>query len=827
MEYKADERPSLNGNGTGKLESLRHVAVPATLLPTVLSRLGLGDRPMAGRDQAVAALRDEKSHVRVAAVRSLGERREVSALQFLVSALHDPTWEVRAAAVWALSAFGGQAPAEVLIEALDDEDGSVRAAALRVLAGVRGHVPPESLERMLDDTDWQVHEAVALTLEELGEQTSPGPSVARLRDENTIGREVAQMPGKQLHPDILPSLPFTPQRAMQIKVMGERYQLQESIGRGGMATIYRGRDLQMDRVVAIKVLREVYNINPKFVQRFQLEAKAASALTHPNIVQVYDYGQTEGKYYIVMELVEGTDLGHYLRSKGVLDTDRSVIIAHDVALGLGAAHRRGIVHRDVKPRNILVGHDGSIKLTDFGIVSVYKDIDPERLTTTGMTLGTVHYFAPEQAQGEIVSPAADVYSLGIVMYEMLTGRPPFEGDNPVAVAMQHIQDPPTPPRQLNPTIPPVLEEIILRCLEKVPEMRFRDGSQLARAFEMLGDAKLGESVPVTPGQATMPTTSNHIPSRPGNSGRDGTLEDVPPHSPASSPENAMGPGVPSDQNDADLVPGSLFSQPVYPNQQPFAPPPGSAASHLFRRRTVPRSGLVQPDQRNSRFASIITIPTLLAILLLLGFSISLAAKLSFITLPFINGTGTSNPTTSVATATVPNLHGDTFEQARQAAQQAGFNLQLSASSPTTGVVVGQSPPAGILYPRGSTIEVTLGPITAAIPAIPQGATLASYEAMLQHAGFSNYKSVPDGVDPNVPPNTVARVNPPPGTPYDVTKLVTIYVKNDTTGTPVASPTSSPAATPGSTTSPTPKPSPTPNPTPTPTAFMLQEWWLLI
>src|SRR6266851_5367097 len=393
MEYKADERPSLNGNGTGKLESLQHVAVPATLLPTVLSRLGLGDRPMAGGDQAGAALRDEKSHVRVAAVRSLGERREVSSLQFLVSALQDP--------------------AEVLIEALDDEDGSVRAAALRVLAGVRGHVPPESLERMLDDTDWQVHEAVALTLEELGEQTSPGPSVARLRDENTIGREAAQMPGKQSHPDVLPSLPFTPQRAMQIKVMGERYQLQESIGRGGMATIYRGRDLQMDRVVAIKVLREVYNINPKFVQRFQLEAKAASALTHPNIVQVYDYGQTEGKYYIVMELVEGTDLGHYLRSKGVLDTDRSVIIAHDVALGLGAAHRRGIVHRDVKPRNILVGHDGSIKLTDFGIVSVYKDIDPERLTTTGMTLGTVHYFAPEQAQGEIVSPAADVYSLGI------------------------------------------------------------------------------------------------------------------------------------------------------------------------------------------------------------------------------------------------------------------------------------------------------------------------------------------------------------------------------------------------------------------------------
>src|ERR1700688_1317500 len=285
---------------------------------------------------------------------------------------------------------------------------------------------------------------------------------------------------------------------MQIEVLGERYQLQDPIGRGGMATIYRGRDMRMDRFVAIKVLREVYSTDPKFVTRFQREAKAASALQHPNIVQVYDYGQTDGNYFIVMELIEGTDLRHYLRSRrgNVLDNERAIIIAHDVALGLGAAHRRGIVHRDVKPQNVLVGRDGSIKLTDFGIASVYKDINAERLTTTGMTLGTVQYYAPEQAQGEIVSPAADVYALGIVMYEMLTGRTPFDGDTPVAVAMQHIQDVPVPPSQLNPNIPPALEEIILRCLEKVPEMRFRDGSSLARALEMLGEEELGTVVPI-------------------------------------------------------------------------------------------------------------------------------------------------------------------------------------------------------------------------------------------------------------------------------------------------------------------------------------------
>ncbi len=271
---------------------------------------------------------------------------------------------------------------------------------------------------------------------------------------------------------------------MQSELFAGRYQLQEPIGRGGMSTVYRALDLQTDRIVAIKVLREFYGTNQKFAARFQRGAEAQSSLQHPNIVQVYDYGQIKNSYYIVMEFIEGTDLRRYLRGRGVLDIDTAVTIAHNVALGLSAAHSHGIVHRSVKPQNILLGRDGSIKLTDFGIAFV---MDAERLTDTGTTLGMVQYFPPEQAQGEIVTPAADIYSLGIVMYQMLIGRPPFDGDSPVAVALQHIHDQPLPPRQLNPTIPPVLEEIILRCLEKVPEMRFRDGNQLARALETLGD----------------------------------------------------------------------------------------------------------------------------------------------------------------------------------------------------------------------------------------------------------------------------------------------------------------------------------------------------
>jgi eukaryotic-like serine/threonine-protein kinase len=266
--------------------------------------------------------------------------------------------------------------------------------------------------------------------------------------------------------------------------LSNRYQLQEPIRRGGLSTIYRGWDSHMQRVVAIKVLREVYNRDPKFVKRFQKEAEVMYSLHHPNIVQVYDYGQTDGTYFLVMELIERADLRRYLRSRGILDAENTMKIAHDVALGLGAAHRRGIVHRDVQPRKILMGQDGSIKLCSFTLASV-KSMSHEELSTTGASLDNVTYYSPEQARGEIATPADDVYSLGSTMYAMLTGHPVFDGENAVAVAMQHMQDVPTPPSQLNPSVPTALEEIIMRCLEKVPDMRFRDGSELALILEAL------------------------------------------------------------------------------------------------------------------------------------------------------------------------------------------------------------------------------------------------------------------------------------------------------------------------------------------------------
>ncbi len=509
---------------------------------------------------------------------------------------------------------------------------------------------------------------------------------------------------------------------MQLEVLGERYQLQDPIGRGGMATIYRGRDMRMDRPVAIKVLREVYSTDPKFVTRFQREAKAASALQHPNIVQVYDYGQSDGNYFIVMELIDGTDLRRYLRSRGILPVERAIIIAHDVALGLGAAHRRGIVHRDVKPQNVLVGRNGSIKLTDFGIASVYKDINDERLTTTGMTLGTVQYYAPEQAQGEIVSPAADVYALGIVMYEMLTGRTPFDGDTPVAVAMQHIQDLPTPPSHLNAAIPPALEGVILRCLEKVPEMRYRDGSVLARALEELGEDALGATLArgITPDGVVTPLADGAaaIPRRPGATSRPAAAAFNNNHGGAGlyAPTGAVNGDEPTLRADQAAFAGARgVSAGVSPGMtHNYAPYNGASAMQQGTAATRPYDKDIlngRSAQSDSRLAGVLTVLILVATLLLLGFSVFLVWKLGL----FSSTKGSSPPATQVP---VPGLVGESYQQAQTIANQDGFKIQLLQGSPD-GIVIKQNPKPPQKASPGTTIDVYTTN-TPATPTAPNG-----------------------------------------------------------------------------------------------------------
>ena len=252
-----------------------------------------------------------------------------------------------------------------------------------------------------------------------------------------------------------------------------RYEIIMKIGSGGMADVYKAKDRVLNRLVAIKVLKQEYSTDATFVKKFRVEAQSAAGLSHPNIVNVYDVGEDDGVYFIVMELVQGITLKNYIDMKGKLDIREALNISVQIASGLSAAHENRIIHRDIKPQNIIMSRDGKVKVTDFGIAKV---ADSTTVTTTAA--GTVHYISPEQARGGYSDERSDIYSLGITMYEMVTGRVPFEGETNVAVALMHIQSEITPPRQLEPSIPVSFEKIILKCTQKKPDRRYASAREL-------------------------------------------------------------------------------------------------------------------------------------------------------------------------------------------------------------------------------------------------------------------------------------------------------------------------------------------------------------
>lgn len=255
------------------------------------------------------------------------------------------------------------------------------------------------------------------------------------------------------------------------RVLGDRYEIHRHLARGGMAQVYLARDRALDRPVAVKELVPEFATDPSFVERFRREAQSAARLTHPNVVAVYDWGTQDGTYFIVMEYVDGPSLSQLIRRDGALHPRRAAEIASEVAAALGFAHSQGVVHRDVKPGNVLLTASGQAKVADFGIARAMSSVD-EELTQTGSVMGTATYFSPEQAQGLPVDARADLYSLGVVLYEMVAGRPPFSGDTPLAIAYKHVQDLPARPSTIVPDIPVGLEAIIMKLLQKQPLDRY-------------------------------------------------------------------------------------------------------------------------------------------------------------------------------------------------------------------------------------------------------------------------------------------------------------------------------------------------------------------
>src|SRR5215210_1518311 len=263
-------------------------------------------------------------------------------------------------------------------------------------------------------------------------------------------------------------------------VLGGRYRLVELLGQGGMATIYRARDNQLERNVAVKVLRPEYGTDPDFIDRFRHEAQSAASLNHPNVVGVYDYGTDPVGPFIVMELVEGEDLSSVLRKTGALPPRAAARLVAQAARAVAAAHDNGFVHRDVKPGNILVTREGRVKVADFGIARALAE---SALTLPGTTLGSVHYFSPEQARGELATPQSDIYSLGIVLFELLTGRRPWTGDTAAAIATARLTGAVPSPSSVHGGIPPTLEAIDQKAMATNPEDRFATAAEMAGALE--------------------------------------------------------------------------------------------------------------------------------------------------------------------------------------------------------------------------------------------------------------------------------------------------------------------------------------------------------
>lgn len=486
--------------------------------------------------------------------------------------------------------------------------------------------------------------------------------------------------------------------------LNDRYHVTSHLARGGMADVYQGQDTLLNRTVAIKVLHSQFSSDEAFVKRFRREAQAAANLAHPNVVGIFDWGQANTTYFIVMEIVDGRSLRDVLKSEGSLLPRRATEIAAETAAALSVAHQAGLVHRDVKPGNILLAKDGTVKVTDFGIARAWDD--SQELTKTGAVIGTATYFSPEQAQGANADVRSDVYALGVVLYEMLTGRPPFLGDSPMAVAFQHVSAEAPNTLSLNPDVPPELDAVVMKALRKDPTARYQSAEEMRQD---LLSVLAGNPVVVDPAP---------VPALVGNN--DGTK---------------LLPAIPPPTVTPDEVYRQIEEEP--PSQLPFIITAfgllaalGILLFMLFRFAGGPSGETaVVPDVTG------MTQEMALQVLRAEGFVASvipetnedIEAGLVIRTDPAadeeaeIGSIITVYVSSGPAELPVPPVVGQPLETARQLIEDAGLTVglvtQRADATREPGVVLEQSPPAGVRIGSGAAVNlvVSSGPETVIVP----------------------------------------------------------------------------------------------------------------
>ncbi len=620
------------------------------------------------------------------------------------------------------------------------------------------------------------------------------------------------------------------------QILGGRYRLIELLGQGGMATIYRAADTGLGRDVALKLLRSEYLQDPDFSSRFRQEAQAAASLGHPNVVTVYDYGEDPSGPFIVMELVDGEDLATILRRSGALPARQAARIAAGVGRALAAAHASGIVHRDIKPGNVLIGRDGRVKVVDFGIA---RAVAEAQVTLPGTTLGSVHYFSPEQARGEPTTAASDIYSLGIVLYEMLTGVRPWESDSAAGVALARLSGPIPDPAGVRSSVPPELAAITRRALALDPADRFESASAIADRLEAwlatpppaatirgvaAGAAAASASATEAGGATAATVAGGAVAAGPAFAARAIAAGD--PSAGGSAPR--VGTATPI--GPSGVVSGTARANPTRVRYPPEAfvgadddddPGPPARRDRDGGRRPPPPRRTTQPTPDRDDDGgpnAMVWLTGIVAIVML--------AAIAFLAYQLVAGGG-PGPSSGPAEVTVPSFIGQPFSTAQGTATDLGITLQQVDTQELTepaGTILVQDPVEGTPIARGGTVKVTLATSAALVP-VPdlKNRTLSQAIQALVTAQLQAGQ-VTQAPDPIVPAGSVVSQNPSAGigvarqTPVDfvISTGPEASASPSEAPSPTPQPTPTPTPTPEPTPTPTPEPQPTPTPVPTPT-----------